>query len=170
MKSERWIYSLGILTVLFLMAFENIFNLRKEQTSLDLPLKNIKELAVNFDCEIFVNKGEAASMIIEGDKKLLSRINPNQNPGTLKLDLNNNLITSVKSIFHLSSDKPRIYISHNTLQKLQLTDKSQVISSDFAYDGRNLVDRELKKLKMKCPKAGFTSCIQSLQTKTVSLC
>jgi hypothetical protein len=51
MKSERWIYSLGILTVLFLMAFENIFNLRKEQTSLDLPLKNIKELAVNFDCD-----------------------------------------------------------------------------------------------------------------------
>jgi hypothetical protein len=169
MKSERWIYSLGILTVFFLMAFENLLDLRKEQSSLDLPLKNIRELAVNFDCEIFVNKGEAASMIIEGDKKFLSRINQDQNPGSLKLDLDNSLIASVKSIFNLSTDKPRIYISHNTLQKLQLTDKSQVISSDFAYDGRKLVDREAKKLKMRCPKAGFTSSIQEFNNNTVSL-
>jgi hypothetical protein len=147
MKSERWIYPLGILTVFFLMAFENLLDLRKEQSSLDLPLKNIRELAVNFDCEIFVNKGEAASMIIEGDKKFLSRINQDQNPGSLKLDLDNSLMASVKSFFNLSSDKPRIYISHNTLQKLQLTDKSQVISSDFAYDGRKLVDRACLKTR-----------------------
>lgn len=132
MKREKLIYLALISLIVYLALIDkNIFGNGDPITkTYDLAKINLTQIDLN--CEVYLTRGDNKKLVIEAPPKILNKLSTIESNGILKIGgpIVYNFFGLVK-VNTPPADKIKIFINHNQLDRIIVSDDAKIISVDY---------------------------------------
>ena len=138
MKRGIYIYSiLGIFTCL-LIFYQLNYNLKNstEKSSKVESIKNINQLSIHLNCNVFLVEGEEQHILVEGPGKTLQQIKTSTKDGCTVITREKApFLKEVLNIFNWEKNSINIYVTLPNLDHVKLSDIDELKDIKFISNG-----------------------------------
>ena len=133
MKREKFIY-LGLISLIIYLAIidKNIFGSNELSTKV-FDLDKIELTQIDVSCEVYLTKGDNEKLVIEAPEKIIGKIYTSEKNGILKIGgpVIHKFFGLLKVGRSNTSDNIKIYVNHNQLDRIIISEQAKIISIDY---------------------------------------
>lgn len=133
MRRETLIYIGLILAIACLIFVDNNRLLGGMEVEKVFDLNQYDLTQIDLDCEVYVTEGENGKLVLQADEATAEKLVTSDENGILSIKQpNKNLLLKWFDFSGLAHQKVKIYINHDQLDKIRISDRATIISMDYS--------------------------------------